>query len=157
VKKLFWFGMFIGISIVLASAFIDPTYALRRSGSPAPILVSSHADPSVVSIIERSCQNCHSSNTEWPLYSRIVPFSFMIARDVRGARAHMDLSRWQTYDDTEKLRILSEIGSLVRSQIMPPRQYTLVHPGAKLSQGEVDEVYRWTRTDRRLISHSADK
>jgi hypothetical protein len=27
-----------------------------------------------------------------------------------------------------------------------------VHPGAKLSPGEVDEIYRWTRADRKLLS-----
>ena len=31
----------------------------------------------------------------------------------------MNLSRWQTYEDSEKSRILSEIGSVVRNRIMP--------------------------------------
>ncbi len=64
----------------------------------------------------------------------------------------MDLSRWQTYGDAEKRRMLSEIGSVVRGHIMPPGRYTLVHPGAKLSQVEVDEIYRWTRADRKLLN-----
>jgi predicted Fe-S protein YdhL (DUF1289 family) len=152
VKKILWFALLAGISGALASVLTDPASPLRGNGSHAPILVSAHADQNVLTIIERSCQNCHSSNTEWPLYSRIVPFSWMIEHDVRTARAHMDLSRWQTYDDAEKRRILSEIGSVVRGHIMPPRRYTMVHPGAKLSEREADEIYRWTRADRKLLS-----
>ena len=150
-KKIFWFALFIGVSSLLASVFTGPA-SLRRTGSHAPLLVSAHADQNVLTIIERSCQNCHSSNTEWPVYSRIIPFSWMIEHDVRTARAHMDLSRWQMYDDSDKRRLLSEIGSVVRNHIMPPGRYTLVHPGAKLSQAEADEIYRWTRADRKLLS-----
>ncbi|MDQ1474001.1 MAG: hem-binding domain, partial [Bryobacterales bacterium] len=54
----------------------------------------------------------------------------------------MDLSRLQTYFDEEKSRILSEVGSVVRGRIMPPRRYTLVHPAAKLSPGEVNQIYK---------------
>jgi len=77
-----------------------------------------------------------------------------VEHDVRTARAHMNLSKWQSYQDGEKSRLLSEIGSVVRSHIMPPRRYTLLHPEAKLSETEVNEIYQWTRTSRRLLNHS---
>jgi len=64
----------------------------------------------------------------------------------------MNLSRWQIYDDDEKNLLLSEIGSVVRNRLMPPRRYTLVHPDAKLSDAEVNEIYEWTRAARRLLS-----
>src|SRR5260370_26559401 len=85
VKKILWFALLAGISGALASVLTDPASPLRGNGSHAPILVSAHADQNVLTIIERSCQNCHSSNTEWPLYSRIVPFSCVIEHDVRTA------------------------------------------------------------------------
>jgi hypothetical protein len=66
VKKILWFALLAGISGALASVLTDPASALRGNGSRAPILVSAHADQNVLTIIERSCQNCHSSNTEWP-------------------------------------------------------------------------------------------
>jgi cytochrome c len=64
----------------------------------------------------------------------------------------MNLSRWQNYDNHEKSLLLSEIGSVVRNRVMPPRRYTLVHPDAKLSDAEVNEIYQWTRTARRLLN-----
>ena len=69
----------------------------------------------------------------------------------------MDLSRWQTYEDSEKSLMLSEIGSVVRNRMMPPRRYTMIHPEAKLSSAEVNEVYQWTRANRKLLNHSQEK
>jgi len=95
--------------------------------------------------------------TEWPLYSRIFPFSWLVEHDVQTARTHMNLSRWQTYDDDEKSLLLSEIGSVVRKREMPPRRYTLVHPDAKLSDAEANEIYQWRHAERRLLRHPPGK
>jgi hypothetical protein len=147
-KRLFSFALVCGASGVLALVLAWPASAFRQAGPRSPLLAGAHADPHVLSILERSCQNCHSSNTEWPLYSRIFPVSLLIARDVRAAKTHMDLSRWQTYEPGEKARLLSEIGSVVRGHIMPPRRYTFIHPAARLSDSEANEIYRWTRAVR---------
>lgn len=67
----------------------------------------------------------------------------------------MNLSRWETYTDDQKSRMLAEIGSVVRNHIMPPRRYTMIHPQAQLSDSEANDIYRWTRTERRLLNHSS--
>jgi hypothetical protein len=158
VKNILSFVSLLAVSGVLGIQLVQPASAVRQAPSPAePILVGAHADAHVSSLIERSCQNCHSLRTDWPLYSRIFPFSVLIEHDVQTARTHMNLSHWQTYDDSEKSLMLSEIGSVVRNRIMPPRRYTMIHPEAKLSESEVNEIYRWTRADRRLLNHSPEK
>ena len=157
-KKSLSFVTLFAISGVLGIQLVQPASAVRQAPSqPAPILIGAHADAHVSSVIERSCQNCHSLRTEWPLYSRIFPFSWLIDHDVQTARTYMNLSRWQTYEDSEKSLMLSEIGSVVRNRIMPPRRYTMIHPEAKLTEAEVNEIYRWTRADRRLLNHPPEK
>jgi hypothetical protein len=153
-KKTFPLLLVIGISAALAFALGRAPISSQQSGAKGLILVGSRADAHVVSTIERNCQNCHSSNTEWPVYSRIFPISLMIQHDVQTARSHMDLSEWQTYSDSEKSRILSEIGSVVRNRIMPPGRYTMLHRDAKLSPIEVNEIYQWTRSERRLLNRA---
>jgi cytochrome c len=158
VKKILSFVGLFAISGVLGIQLVQPASAIRQPPSQeAPILVGAHADAHVSSLIEKSCQNCHSLKTEWPLYSRIFPFSLLIEHDVQTARTQMNLSRWQIYEDSEKSLMLSEIGSVVRNRIMPPRRYTMIHPEAKLSEAEVNEIYQWTRADRRLLNHSREK
>jgi len=154
-KKILSFVTLFAISGLLGIQLVQPASAVRQAPSQAePILIGAHADAHVSSLIEKSCQNCHSLKTEWPLYSRIFPFSLLIEHDVQTARARMNLSRWQTYEDSEKSLMLSEIGSVVRNRIMPPRRYTLIHPEAKLTETEVNEIYQWTRADRRLLNSS---
>ena len=68
----------------------------------------------------------------------------------------MNLSRWQSYDNSEKSALLSEIGSVVRNHVMPPRRYTLVHPDAKLSDADANRIYQWTRTERHLLQSSEE-
>jgi len=140
---------------MLTSILIRPASALQQQADASvPVLSDAHAEPDVLSLIERSCQNCHSLKTDWPLYGRIFPFSLLIQHDVQQARSHMNLSQWDRYDDSEKSRILAEIGSVVRTLLMPPRRYTLLHPDARLSPDEANRIYRWTQTERKMLNHS---
>jgi hypothetical protein len=54
-------------------------------------------DRPTLALFERSFQNCHSENTKWPWYSRIPTASWMIAKDVREARSHVNFSNWNSY------------------------------------------------------------
>lgn len=66
----------------------------------------------------------------------------------------MNLSQWQDYSTEERLRLLSAIGSAVRNREMPPRRYLLLHPEGRLSDGERQQIYRWTRSERRRIGNT---
>jgi hypothetical protein len=72
----------------------------------------------------------------------------LVARDVQQARSHMNLSQWQDYSTDDRLRLLSAIGSAARNHVMPPQRYLLLHPEARLSDLERQQLYRWTRTER---------
>jgi hypothetical protein len=112
-------------------------------------------DPSVVRIIERSCQNCHSERTAWPWYSYVAPMSWLIENDVQQARSHMNLSRWDEYGLEKKQAILTELGAVVRSRQMPLPRYVQLHPSAKLSDVEINQIYQWARAERRRLKSIA--
>jgi hypothetical protein len=81
--------------------------------------------------------------------------TLLLERDIRMARSHMDLSRWAEYDESRKRLLLAEIGVVVRNGSMPPRRYALLHPEARLTPAEVNEVYQWTRSSRRLLKQES--
>ena len=139
----------IGAAAIAAvgGSFIHPFGAPGVSGSQA-ILSEAQIDPATLAIVQRACRNCHSQNTEWPWYSHVAPVSWLLARDVQQARSHMDLSRWQDYATDDRLRLLSEIGSAVRNREMPVQRYLLLHPEARLTDIERQQIYRWARTER---------
>ena len=95
--------------------------------------------------------DCHSNQTVWPWYSYVAPVSWLIERDVRRGRDHLNLSEWQQYTFQQKEKLLADIATVVKNGEMPLRQYTLVHRQARLSNADADMLYNWARAERRKL------
>ena len=121
-----------------------------------PLLAGARIDPQVLSIIQRSCRDCHSEATQYPWYSYVAPVSWLVESDVDGGRRHLNLSHWSEYPLARRERSLSEIANQVKDRDMPLPQYTWIHRDARLSAADVDAVFQWTQTERaRLIAESS--
>jgi Haem-binding domain len=108
-----------GIALLtVCSVVVHPFGAIKAQRSDKPLLLDSTFSPQVVTIIERSCQNCHSEKTEWPWYSYVAPMSWMIENDVHRGRSHMNLSRWNGYNPQEQQEMLLKMSTLVRNRAM---------------------------------------
>jgi hypothetical protein len=141
-----------GVALVgICSVLVHPFGAIRAPSSDKPLLLDATFDAQVVRILERSCQNCHSERTAWPLYSYVAPMSWIIENDVQRGRSHMNLSRWNGYPPDRQQEILLEMSSLVRNRVMPLPRYLLLHPEAKLSEAEVQYLYQWAGRERKRL------
>ena len=87
----------------------------------------------------------------WPWYSKVAPMSWMIENDVRLARSKMNLSHWEQYSEREREAFLTMIGIAVQTKEMPLPRYTLLHPEARLSSGEIEAIRSWTRMERNRL------
>jgi len=92
-------------------------------------------DAASAEIARDSCYDCHSNETDWPLYAYVAPMSWLVRRDVEGGRDELNFSRWD--DDSGEADDAIET---IEDGSMPPRQYTLVHRGATLSDAEADRL-----------------
>jgi hypothetical protein len=90
-------------------------------------------DAASAEIARESCYSCHSNETDWPLYSYVAPFSWLVRRDVEDGRHELNFSDWE-HDDGEA----DDAVETVLDAEMPPRRYTLVHPGASLDDDELE-------------------
>lgn len=150
--------MFATIAILATSvalSFAHPWGNVRSSSLPSPILEGTTVPFEVRHVLETKCADCHSTNTNWPAYSRFAPVSWLIELDVHQGRIHLDLSQWQRYDRESRIDLLSKIASEARSGEMPVKQYLLLHPNAKLSSSEQQLLYDWARSERKLLKHQA--
>lgn len=78
-----------------------------------------------------ACYDCHSNETEWPVYSYVAPMSWLVRRDVDDGRAELNFSTWdESESDADDAADEIEDGS------MPPSQYLPLHPDARLSDEE---------------------
>ena len=91
--------------------------------------------PRARALAKAACYDCHSNESEWPVYSYVAPMSWLVRRDVEGGRDKLNFSTWDR--DEGEARDAAET---VEDGSMPPRQYTLAHAGARLSAAEKAEL-----------------
>jgi hypothetical protein len=106
--------------------------------------------PPVRVVFESSCQNCHSNQTRWPWYSHVAPFSWIIARDVRQGRSHINFSEWGRYSPQQREHKLEAICEQLLNEDMPDAKYTLFHRDARLTHEQRELVCAWTDAGREL-------
>jgi hypothetical protein len=81
--------------------------------------------------------------------------SWMIEKDVHGARTHMNLSRWQDYTVEQRIDLLTRLAVEVRNRKMPLPRYVTMHSEARLSDEDVQQLDSWAHRERTRV-RSAD-
>jgi Haem-binding domain len=126
-----------GIAILLVAIQLVPVGRVNP-----PVVATVDAPPAVMAVLRRACFDCHSHETVWPLQSRVAPFSWLIAHDVKEGREELDLSRWSP---EERKRAAKGIPEEVEKKDMPPLLYVLAHPEARLTAAERATLADWAR------------
>ena len=85
----------------------------------------------------RACFDCHSNETKWQWYHNIAPISWGVQMDVENGRAEMNFSEWHREQDKA-----DDAPEEVREGNMPLPQYLIVHPEARLTDAERDQLAR---------------
>jgi hypothetical protein len=154
VRKLIRTLALVLLGMMLVASVISATR--RSENANTSLLAGAQVSPQVRSTIDRSCRDCHSEATRYPWYSYIAPVSWFINQDVQSGREHLNFSRWSEYSVIRRERCLSEIANQVQDGGMPLAGYTFLHRDAKLSQADVEAVFKWTQEERaRLIMENA--
>lgn len=91
--------------------------------------------PRTRELAQAACFDCHSNETVWPWYSKIAPASWLLVRDVNEGRGELNFSEWSASEQES-----DELVEAIRSGEMPPWYYALMHPEARLSDVEKDEL-----------------
>ncbi len=90
--------------------------------------------PRTRELAKRACFDCHSNESTWPWYSNIAPVSWLVQHDVDEGRRSLNFSDWSSSRRTR------EMGQIVLEGEMPPTIYLLMHPQAKLTSSERQEL-----------------
>ena len=119
-----------GLAAALAIQLIP--YGRTHENPPATNPVQ-WTDPQAEEIARRACYNCHSNESDWPWYAYVAPASWLVQRDVDEGRSAMNFSTSHRIE-------ADEIAEVLEGGEMPPAQYLLLHPEARLSQEEKDTL-----------------
>jgi len=103
------------------------------------------APPEVRRILQNSCYDCHSTQTDWPWYSSVVPAKWFVRWHVNEGRAHLNLTAWSDYSPQRASRKLDEVVEMIQDGKMPLRSYLWMHGNAALSQADAERLIAWAR------------
>jgi len=139
-RKLAKLTSILSALVFLGMQFV-PTAARSKTSATTAAHMAEVINPQVGAILDRSCQDCHSSRTNWPWYSRVAPVSWIVSKHVSEGRQMLDFSEWPNQRHSEDERML--ICDAVSGGRMPLPEYTVIHRNAKLSKRDVELICGW--------------
>ncbi len=101
------------------------------------------APPEVMAILRRACYDCHSSETVWPWYGRVAPFSWYVLDHVKEGREKLNFTSWNQYNEVRRQRKRHASWDAVAEGEMPMWFYPILHPAAKLTESDKAVLKKW--------------
>lgn len=90
-----------------------------------------------------ACFDCHSNKTQYPWYSHIQPFGWILANHIRKGKEDLNFDEFATYSSRKQKNKMKSIVNQIRDNKMPLRSYTWMHKDARLSEEEKKLLINW--------------
>ena len=129
------------IALVLLVCFVGiqfmPTKLNQSNTVPkTDFVLVNNAPKNIGTLLQESCYDCHSNNTQYPWYNKIQPVAWFLEDHIDEGKAELNFNEWDAYSNRRKNSKLKSIISQVKDDEMPLASYTLIHKDAKLSNSE---------------------
>ncbi|MGB7768082.1 MAG: heme-binding domain-containing protein [Verrucomicrobiia bacterium] len=139
---------------VVAFVLLQFTNPARTNPSAPPeddLMATNAPPPEIATLLQGACYDCHSDQTRWPWYSHVAPVSWLIASDVRDGRRHVNFSEWPHAYPGRAARLWENISEELGYHEMPPAQYKLMHPQARLTDAERRQLIQWADQEAKRL------
>lgn len=124
------------IGVLILCCIGIQAFSLTRSYTNPPVSAQPSWDsPRTRELFMRTCGDCHSNETVWPWYSKLFPVSLLLMNDVVEGRANLNVSEWGRGENRGE-----DAAEAFGEGEMPPAQYLLMHPAARLTPAEKQEL-----------------
>ncbi len=134
-KRILWIVL-LAIGVCIAVFLVMQVLPIGKDHTNPPVTGEPNWDSSRTrELFMRVCGDCHSNETVWPWYSNIPPVSWLVANDVAEGRASFNVSEWGRGENESE-----EAAALYQEGEMPPFYFTMMHPEARLSATESEEL-----------------
>jgi hypothetical protein len=143
-------GLLGGLPVALFLAIqLIPVWLLQTN--PPVVAEPAWDSPQTRALAKRACFDCHSNETTWPVYARIAPMSWLVTRNVIAGRGRLNFSEWGVARSSGEggeggeggrggERAGGEFARTIERGSMPPSDYLLTHPGARLTDAEKQQL-----------------
>ena len=126
---------------------------LHASGDPRLVEINRAYVAAVRPIFQNSCFDCHSNQTRYPWYYRLPGVHGYMASDVTEGRRHMDMSSdFPFKGHGTPNEDLEAILKVVKENTMPPRGYSWLHRGTRLTPDNAQTISTWAQSALRTLA-----
>ena len=155
-KILKWAAIALAMTFV-ALQFIRPARTNPPVDESRTIQKHTQITPEVASILDRSCNDCHSNQTRWPWYSNVAPISWFVIDHVNVGRRELNFSDWAQYSLEDQTGLLKKMCREVTEGEMPMKSYLRMHGEAVLSADDVKTLCDWAARESQRLSQGSYK
>ncbi len=131
----------VGLFVIIQ--FIRPDRNHTGQVSDQSLMHLYHPPDSITRIIQLSCMNCHSNNTEYPWYSNVQPFGWWLGYHILKGKEALNLDEFAGYSHRRKISKLRSMRDQMRDGEMPLRSYIWMHKDARLSYAQKVSLTSW--------------
>ena len=134
------------IALILLVGFVGiqfvPTDLNQSDTVPkTDFLLVNNTQENISALLQESCYDCHSNNTEYPWYNKVQPVAWFLEDHINEGKEELNFNEWDAYSNRRKNSKLKSIISQVKDDEMPLASYTLIHKDAKLSNSEKTLIF----------------
>ena len=129
--------------IFIVIQFIQPARNKSSELLPTDITKTFNVPENVQPVLKAACYDCHSNNTNYPWYSRIQPFGWLLAKHIRNGKTELNFNEFGSYALRRQMSKMKAIGNSVKDGTMPLKSYTMVHKNARLSTEDKTVLIAW--------------
>lgn len=124
---------------------------LEKTNPPIDPQDALNSDAIVMSILKKSCYDCHSNETKWPIYAFIAPFSFFVTSHVSDGRKALNFSNYNSINKEIKKKRLNRAIITTKNERMALPSYRFAHKSANLSQEEKEILDAWLKKEIEML------
>lgn len=131
------------LGLLGAVQFIQPRQNKSDKILSTDITLVSDIPDDVLSILNTSCFDCHSNNSNYPWYTYVQPVGWLINKDIQKGKSQLNLSDFGAYSQRRQKSKLISIQNRINDGTMPLHSYVRIHKNASLSESEKKLLLDW--------------
>lgn len=146
-KKVFKRIFFIGFLIFILIQFYQPARNSNKGQVSTVGFNTVYKVPvDVQNILQTSCYDCHSKNTNYKWYDFVQPARLLVEMHIKEAKENVNFDEWANYSTRKKENKLDRIVKQIKAGEMPLPSYTIIHTYAKLTAVQKEIIINWVNT-----------
>jgi len=131
--------------------FFRPEKNIAATKSANDITMVYPVPENVQQIFARSCNDCHSNNTQYPWYAEVQPAAWFLADHIKDGKDELNFSEFGTYRIARQNKKMKECIKQIKDGDMPIDSYTFIHRDANLSDADKQAVITWCESVQKTL------